>query len=63
MEGVQNEEYEKYEQFDEILMAQSQFEDGQHEVQDPLEEVNLGDHENPKVVDMSTLLKKKLNRI
>ncbi|XP_075515608.1 uncharacterized protein LOC142550256 [Primulina tabacum] len=43
-------------------MAPSQMEDGQHEVQDPLEEINLGELENPKVVYVSKLLEEQLKQ-
>ncbi|XP_073051308.1 uncharacterized protein [Primulina eburnea] len=62
-EVVQEEEYEDDElQFDELLMAPSKMEDGQHEVQDPLEEINLGELENPKVVYVSKLLEEQLKQ-
>ncbi|XP_075515394.1 uncharacterized protein LOC142550036 [Primulina tabacum] len=62
-EIVQEEEYEEDElQFDELLMTPSQIEDGQHEVQDPLEEINLGELENPKVVYVSKLLEELLKQ-
>ncbi|XP_073049441.1 uncharacterized protein [Primulina eburnea] len=62
-EVVQEEEYEDDElQVDELLMAPSQMEDGQHEVQDPLEEINLGELENPKVVYVSKLLEEQLKQ-
>ncbi|XP_075483761.1 uncharacterized protein LOC142523912 [Primulina tabacum] len=50
LEVVQEKEYEEDElQVDKFFMVLSQMEDGQHEVQDPLEEINLGELENPKV--------------
>ncbi|XP_073019399.1 uncharacterized protein [Primulina eburnea] len=62
-EVVQEEEYEEDDlQVDELLIASSQMEDGQHEVQDPLEEINLGELENPKVVNMSKLLEEQLKQ-
>lgn len=63
MEVVQEDEYEEDElQVEELPMAPSQLEDGQHEVQDPLEEVNLGELENPKMVYVSTLLAKEFKQ-
>ncbi|XP_073049435.1 uncharacterized protein [Primulina eburnea] len=62
-EVVQEEEYKEDElQVDELLMAPSQMEDGQHEVQDPLEEINLGELENPKMVYVSKLLEEQLKQ-
>ncbi|XP_075507377.1 uncharacterized protein LOC142544201 [Primulina tabacum] len=62
-EVVQEGEYEEDElQVDELLMAPSQMEDGQHEIQDPLEEINLGELENPKVVYVSKLLEEQLKQ-
>ncbi|XP_075496384.1 uncharacterized protein LOC142533477 [Primulina tabacum] len=49
-------------QVDELLMEPSQMEDGQHEVQDPLEKINLGELENPKVVYVSKLLGEQLKQ-
>ncbi|XP_075479465.1 uncharacterized protein LOC142520354 [Primulina tabacum] len=62
-EVVQDEKYEDDElQVDELLIAPSQMEDGQHEVKDPLEEINLGELEDPKVVYVSKLLEDQLKQ-
>lgn len=41
---------------DYLVMVPSQMKDGQHEVQDLLEEFNLGELEDPKVVYVGSLL-------
>lgn len=43
-------------QVDELIMAPSQMDDGAHEVQDPLEEVDLGSQGDPRIAYISALL-------